>query len=101
MINAIRYLARSGCGWRMLPKDFPPGQTVYWWLLFRRIHNVAVMIDRERADPEVSPSAGVLDNQSIKALAAKKRGFDVGKKITGTKRHVAVATDGHLLMVNQ
>jgi transposase len=53
VINAIRYLARSGCGWRMLPKDFPPGQTVYWWLLFRRIHNVAVMIDRERAGREI------------------------------------------------
>ena len=47
----------------------------------------------------MSPSAGVLDNQSIRAPAAKKRGFDAGKKITGPKRHVAVATDGRLLMV--
>ena len=34
VVNAVRYLARAGCGWRMLPKDFPPWQTVYWW--FRR-----------------------------------------------------------------
>ena len=58
------------------------------------------MIDRERAGREASPSAGVLDSQSIKAPAAKKRGFDAGKKITGRKRHVAVDTYGRLLMVN-
>ena len=55
VLNAIRYMARSGGGWRMLPNDFPPWQTVYWWfrrfvrlLLFRTIHDVALMIDRER-----------------------------------------------------
>jgi len=107
VVNAIRYLARSGCGWRMLPKDFPSWQTVYWWfrrfvrrLLFRTIHNVALMVDRERIGREASPSAGVLDSQSIKAPAAKKRGFDAGKKVTGRKRHIAVDTDGRLLMVN-
>jgi transposase len=107
VVNAIRYLARSGCGWRMLPKDFPSWQTVYWWfrrfvrrLLFRTIHNVALMVDRERVGREASPSAGVLDSQSIKAPAAKKRGFDAGKKVTGRKRHIAVDTDGRLLMVN-
>ena len=107
VVNAIRYLARSGCGWRMLPKDFPSWQTVYWWfrrfvrrLLFRTIHNVALMVDRERVGREASPSAGALDSQSIKAPAAKKRGFDAGKKVTGRKRHIAVDTDGRLLMVN-
>jgi len=107
VVNAIRYLARSGCGWRMLPKDFPSWQTVYWWfrrfvrrLLFHTIHNVALMVDRERVGREASPSAGVLDSQSIKAPAAKKRGFDAGKKVTGRKRHIAVDTDGRLLMVN-
>ena len=64
VLNAIRYMARSGCGWRMLPKDFPPWQTVYWWFrrfmrrfLFETIHDVALMIDRERAGREASPSA--------------------------------------------
>jgi hypothetical protein len=68
--------------------------------LFHTIHNVALMVDRERVGREASPSAGVLDSQSIKAPAAKKRGFDAGKKVTGRKRHIAVDTDGRLLMVN-
>ncbi len=107
VLNAIRYLARTGCGWRMLPKDFPPWQTVYWWfrrfvrlLLFRTIHDVALMLDREHAGRAASPTGGVLDSQSVKAPAAKERGFDGGKKITGRKRHIAVDTDGRLLMVN-
>ena len=59
VLNAVRYLVRTGCGWRMLPKDFPPWQTVYWWfrrfvrrLLFRTLHDVALMIDRERSGRE-------------------------------------------------
>ena len=103
----IRYIARAGCGWRMLPKDFPPWQTVYWWFrrfmrrfLFETIHDVALMIDRERAGREASPTAGVVDSQSVKAPAAKARGYDAGKKIHGRKRHIAVDTDGRLLMVN-
>jgi putative transposase len=107
VLNAIRYLARTGCGWRMLPKDFPPWQTVYWWfrrfvrrLLFRTIHDVALMLDRERAGREASPSAAIIDSQSIKAPAAATRGYDAAKKVTGRKRHIAVDTDGRLLMVN-
>ena len=107
VVNAIRYMVRSGCEWRMLPIHFPPWQTVYWWfrrfvrlLLFRTIHDVAVMIDRERNGREASPSAGVIDSQSIKAPAAKSRGYDAGKKVTGRKRHIAVDADGRLLMVN-
>lgn len=107
VLNALRYLARTGGGWRMLPKDFPPWQTVYWWfrrfvrrLLFRTIHDVALMLDREREGREQSPSAAVIDSQSIKAPAARQRGFDAGKKVVGRKRHIAVDTDGRLLMVN-
>lgn len=107
VLNAIRYLARSGCGWRMLPKGFPPWQTVYWWfrrfvrrLMFRTIHDIALMLDRERVGREASPSGGILDSQSVKAPAARERGYDAGKKIVGRKRHVAVDTDGQLLMVN-
>ena len=107
IMNAIRYLVRTGCGWRMLPKDFPPWETVYWWfrrfvrqLLFRTIHDVALMLDRERAGREASPSAGILDSQSVKVPAARQRGYDAGKKILGRKRHVAVDSDGRLLMVN-
>ena len=107
VLDALRYLARTGGGWRMLPNDFPPWQTVYWWfrrfvrrLLFRTIHDVALMLDRERENREQSPSAAVVDSQSIKAPAAEKRGFDAGKKVVGRKRHIAVDTDGRLLMVN-
>ena len=65
VVNALRYMVRSGCEWRMLPVHFPPWQTVYWWfrrfvrlLLFRTIHDVVLMIDRERAGREASPTAG-------------------------------------------
>lgn len=107
VVNAIRYLLRTGCGWEMLPSDFPPWQTVYWWfrrflrqLLFRTIHDIALMADRERVGRQASPTAGIIDSQSIKAPGAKERGYDAGKKIVGRKRHIAVDTDGRLLMVN-
>src|SRR5260370_5473635 len=107
IMNAIRYLVRTGCGWRMLPTDFPPWETVYWWfrrfvrqLLFRTVHDLSLMLDRERARREASPSAGILDSPSVKAPAARQRGYDAGKKILGRKRHAAVANDGRLLMVN-
>jgi putative transposase len=107
VLNAIRYLVRTGCGWRMLPAHFPPWQTVYWWfrrfvrlLLFRTIHDIALMMDRERVGREASPSAGVIDSQSVKAPSAKERGYDAAKKVVGRKRHVVVDTDGRLLMVN-
>jgi putative transposase len=107
VLNAIRYTARSGGGWRMLPKDFPPWQTVYWWFrrfvrlfLFRTIHDVAVMIDRERSGRAAGPTGGVIDSQSVKAPAARKRGYDAAKRVVGRKRHIAVDTDGRLLMVN-
>jgi putative transposase len=68
VVNALCYMVRSGCEWRMLPVHFPPWQTVYWWfrrfvrlLLFRTIHDVVLMIDREWAGREASPTAGVVD----------------------------------------
>jgi len=107
VINAVRYLVRSGCGWRMLPVNFGAWQTVYAWFrelarrsLFQTIHDVALMLDRERAGREASPSAAVIDSQSVKAPHAETRGYDAGKKIVGRKRHIAVDTDGRLLMVN-
>ena len=62
MLSAIRYMARSGGGWRMLPTNFGPWQTVYWWfrrfvrrMLFQTIHDVSLMLNRERAGREASP----------------------------------------------
>lgn len=107
LLNAIRYMVRSGCEWRVLPVHFPSWQTVYWWsrrfvrlLLFRTIHDIAVMIDRERAGRQASPSAAVADSQTVKAPAARRpRGYDAAKKTVERKRHRVVDTDGRLLMV--
>src|SRR5260370_14590890 len=73
VINAVRYLVRSGCGWRMLPIHFGPLQTVYGWFrelallfLFQTIHDLALMLDREHAGREASPSARGIDSQSQK-----------------------------------
>jgi transposase len=108
VINAVRYLVRSGCGWRMLPVHFGHWRTVYGWFrelarrfLFQTIHDVELMLDRERTGRQASPSAGVIDSQTIKAPAAPGGGgYDAAKKTKGRKRHIAVDTDGRLLMVN-
>ncbi len=108
ILNAIRYLARSGCGWRMLPVHFGPWETVYWWfrrlvrhLLFQTVHDLALMVDRCGAGREAGPSAAVLDSQTVKAPHAPGGGgFDAAKKTKGRKRHIAVDTDGRLLTVN-
>ncbi|GAB3555496.1 IS5-like element ISMac15 family transposase [Noviherbaspirillum agri] len=107
VMNAIRYLVRSGCEWRMLPVHFPPWQTVYWWfrrfvrrLLFKVIHDVALMLDRQQQGRQESPTAAVIDSQSVKAPCAAARGYDANKKVSGRKRHIAVDADGRLLMVN-
>jgi transposase len=108
IVNALRYLVRSGCGWEMLPIHFGPWETVYWWFrrlmrrfLFQTIHDIELMCDREQAGREASPSAGVIDSQSVKAPApGAVRGYDAAKKVVGRKRHITVDTDGRLLMVN-
>ena len=107
MLNAIRYMARGGGGWRMLPTNFDRWQTVNWWfrrfvrrMMFRTIHDVALMLDRKRVGHDASPTGGVLDSQTVKAPSARVRGYDTNKKIVGRKRHIAVDTDGRLLMVN-
>lgn len=107
VINALRYMVRAGCEWRMLPNDFPPWETVYYWfrrlmrrLLFKTIHDLALMLDRMLAARNAEPTASVIDSQSVKAPAAHERGYDAFKKIKGRKRHVAVDTDGRLLAVN-
>src|SRR5690606_2233806 len=73
IMNAIFYVLRSGCSWRLLPTDFPPRSTVYgWFLRFRReglfetINHHLVMADREQVGRAASPSAAVIDSQSVK-----------------------------------
>ncbi|MFT6887602.1 MAG: transposase [Paracoccaceae bacterium] len=80
IVEAILYLLRAGCSWRLLPHDFPPWQTVYPYLrrwqregVWAKVHHLLAMADRERAGREASPSAAIIDSQTVRT-ADKKGG---------------------------
>lgn len=106
ILNAIFYLNRTGCQWRMLPKDFPPKSTVFdyfsawrWSGLWERLNDRLRVKVRVAEGRKPSPTAGILDSQSVKAAEqwGDTVGYDAGKKISGRKRHLLVDTLGLVL----
>ena len=105
VVNAILYVCRTGCPWRMLPKDFPPWQTVYGYFaawrdsgLWVSINHRLLLAARKIEGRAASPSAGAIDSQSAKTTeSGGPRGFDAGKKVKGRKRHIVTDTCGFLV----
>jgi transposase len=104
--DAVFYLLRSGCSWRMLPREYPPWQTVYYhfrkWRIdgrLRRAHDRLRDAVRQAEGRERVHSAAVVDSQVVKAtpVGGPERGYDRAKRLAGRKRHLLVDTNGLVL----
>ncbi len=108
VVNAIFYLLQAGCQWRMLPRDFPPRSTVYGyfraWIaagVWAHVHDVLYRRTRELEGRDESPTAAIIDSQSVKTSAEAREmvGYDAGKRVKGRKRHLVTDTLGLMLRI--
>ena len=108
IMNAILYLLKTGCQWRMIPKDFAPWESVYYY--FSKWKNEGVIeeiLDTLRSKVRImsgrneSPSLGIIDSRSVKTShhVDSDRGLDGNKKVKGRKQHIIVDTQGNLMSI--
>jgi putative transposase len=107
ILNGIFYVIRTGCQWRNVPKDLPPWSALYsyyrnwildgFWITLHQCLHRKLRLAKGR---KIKPSAAILDSQTVKSTEWNEaRGYDAGKKINGSKRHLVVDTLGLVLMV--
>lgn len=107
VLDAIFFVLRSGCQWRMIPRDLLPWDAAYRWFrawtsdgTWDRVHDALRDQVRIAEGRDPAPTAGVLDAQSIlTGEGGQARGYDAGKRTRGRKRHIVVDTLGLLLVV--
>lgn len=107
ILDAILYKLRSGCSWRMLPHEYPPWQTVYWYMrawirsgVLGRINSELRGMVRRADGRRTQPTLAIIDSQSVKsANGGDAIGKDGNKKVHGRKRHILTDVMGLLICV--